>query len=106
MMQEYRLLPGKKHGIGRGVRGALEELKPGGVIELTDAQYKAFKEKFEPVNSPQERLAKAKEELEPNLPKIRKRRGEEAYDVINQETGEPINEAPLTKDEAEALAQA
>lgn len=44
-MAQYVLKPGKQH------RHNGENLKPGDVVELTDAQAEAFKDKFDPVQT-------------------------------------------------------
>jgi hypothetical protein len=51
-MKPYRLRPGKSHN-ALGDRGEITEYTEGEVINLTDAQYESFRDKFEPMPSTQ-----------------------------------------------------
>ncbi len=100
--RRYRLKRGQKHymrGTGRGTN----LFRGGDVIELYPSQAHAIRDKLielgtnrppEPEAAPEETAAK------PHL----RHRGGGRYDVIHPETKKPINKVPLSRKDAEALA--
>lgn len=99
-MALYRLKSGQKHSmrVGRTIR----PLAPGEEVELTPTQAQAFRDKFDFVSEGRKKEALKTTEA----PKLRKEPHaylDDKFDVIHPETGAPINDEPLSEEEADAL---
>ena len=106
-MPQYRIRAGQQH-YTRSAKGPGIILHTAGdIIELTEAQAHSFRDKLELIAETEiERAVRADQEIKVNesLPTVRKRDGK-GYDVISAETGNPINDEPLSKKAAESLAE-
>lgn len=99
--RRYRIRPGQKHYM-RGVGKDNNVFTAGQVIELYPHQAMNIMDKLIPLDAEQE----PGDDPTPvnTAPELElKHVGGGRYNVIHPETGDPINDAPLTKAEAEAL---
>lgn len=90
-MPKYRVLSGKYHRIeddGRKI------YRPGDILEALEGELDSFDNRFERLNPP------PKETPNPKWGLKAVHRGGGKYNVINEQTGLPINNALLTKEEA------
>ena len=112
-MPLYRLKAGQKHYArnldAKQARKGLRALKGGEELELTETQFKALRDKFELVGSTK---------IEKEAKEATQQDAEEAalevipaegfigrFNVRNKETDELLNDEPMTKLEADQLAQ-
>lgn len=106
-MPMYRLRPHCVHYSRSGPRSGVHLNKPGSIIELTESQGKAFQDKFDRVeDTPKEKAFKDSQDktITENLPAVEETK-DGNFDVLHQETGKPINDEPLTEEDANALAE-
>ena len=96
----YRLKQGQKHGIS-GPDGYVKML-PGQTIDLTDRQFSAHKDKFDPTEETADAMrSRAAEEAKENFSVVDA--GGKKFNVINTETGEAMNERPVARSTANKL---
>jgi len=99
--RRYRLRPGQKHYI-RGEGRETNIFVGGDVIELYPKQALGIKDKIIEVDTGRAPTSEPPPENTAPRPHLQST-GRNRYNVIHPETGEPINEAPLTRAEAEAM---
>lgn len=99
-MPNYTLLKGAKHFTRTAEgRGKTERVQPGAKVELTEAQYESMKDRFEPAGA----TATEKKARENARKKKVKREDGKGFDVISQATGAPVNDEPLTEEDADKM---
>lgn len=107
-MPRYRIRIGQEH-YTRSPKGSGIKLHKGPeIIDLTELQAHSIRDKVDLVEATEVEKAfeiAQDEKVEKSLPEITGNE-EDGFNVINKETGEPLNDEPMTKDEAEALAEA
>ena len=85
------------------ISGSVRDVKPGDMVRCTKGQLRGALDKFE-LYTPYEQIQKML--LEGNAPHeglCMIHRGGGAYDVIRSDTGEPVNDKPMTEEAAKRL---
>lgn len=111
-MPLYRLKAGQVHYLRTGKRAGLKKLEGGAELTLTKAQGHAIRDKVELISeTDDEKEVRETIEDSPSTEneldsRIVKREDDLGYDVMNEDTSEPMNDVPLELDEAiELIAQ-
>lgn len=106
-MPKYQIVQGQEHYMRNAKGPGMNKHVGGDVIELTEDKARAIRDKIVPIGETdiERDVREAEEEVVENLkPLIVERDDELGFDVINAETGQPMNDLPLDRDEAEAMA--
>ncbi len=108
-MPLYVLKAGQKHykrNTSGDAKHRLTLMKPGEIVELREAQYNAFSDKFDYVGRTEGEVAVETAETdseEPTVP-VLVRRADGGYDLVNPDTEKVLNDLPLAiGDVAEAI---
>lgn len=106
-MPVYRLKPGQKHYL-RSKGTTLYEVKPGEKVNLTKDQFQAVRDKFEFISNTEEEkavLQEGQQKTEAATP-ILQELEDGSFNVLDPRTKLPINDEPISKEEAEELSKA
>ena len=79
----------------RGNDGQMHRVTPGETFEMDEEQVRFFRDLLEPLEE--------SKPMDPDPQYVVQHRGGPWYDVIDQETGERINDKALSKEDAEAM---
>ncbi len=116
-MPVYRLKPGQYHhlrpiskkGMTPKQRRGVVKVGPGETLILDEHRAKFIMDKLDLVGASEEEEALAKAitaEAGKHAPMVVAREDGEGYDVVNRGSGKPLNDKPLSQDDAQALAAA
>lgn len=75
------------------------KLTPGEIVECDPSEVKSFMDRFEPAEAPP-----PEPEPEVGLKVVAHVEGGNTFDVVNETTGKPVNDVPLTLDEARQVS--
>lgn len=101
---KYRIAPGQKHYMRvqkkPGKKGGMVCHTEGQVVELTDRQARAFRDKLVPMDQTADQLAKKETAVPPEFSLHHVGAGR--YNVVNAQK-KPVNEKPMPKEEAKKV---
>lgn len=107
-MPRYRLRVGQSHYTRSPNGSGIKLHKSPEILELTESQAHGIRDKIDLIDATEAEKVVEKEieeKVEDSLPEITGNE-EDGFDVINKETGKPLNDAPMNRADADALAEA